>query len=118
MTTLRAGAVLRQIDRLINAHDTEPLSDRALLEDFIRRHDEAAFTALLHRHGPMVMRVCRRVLNDWHLAEDVFQATFLVLARQAATVRRREGVGGWLHGVAYRLALRPACGRGGPSPSP
>lgn len=106
MTPCRAGAVLHQIHRLIERDDPENLSDRELLECFILRRDEAAFATLLHRHGPMVMRVCRRVLHDWHAAEDAFQATFLVLARKAASVRRREGVGGWLHGVAYRLALK------------
>jgi RNA polymerase sigma factor (sigma-70 family) len=106
MTPCRAGAVLHQIHRLIDTHDPENLSDRELLECFIRQRDEEAFTALLRRHGPMVMRVCRRVLHDWHAAEDAFQATFLVLARKASSIRRREGVGGWLHGVAYRLALK------------
>ncbi len=106
MTPCRAGAVLHQIHRLIDSHDPDNLSDRELLECFILRRDEAAFTTLLHRHGPMVMRVCRRVLHDRHAAEDAFQATFLVLACKASSVRRREGVGGWLHGVAYRLALK------------
>ena len=106
MTPCRAGAVLHQINRLIERHDPDNLSDRELLECFIRWRDEAAFTTLLQRHGPMVMRVCRRVLHDWHAAEDAFQATFLVLARKASSVRRREGVGGWLHGVAYRLSLK------------
>jgi DNA-directed RNA polymerase specialized sigma24 family protein len=106
MTLFRSGAVLHQINRLIDAHAPENLADRELLERFVRRRDEAAFTTLVRRHGPMVMRVCRRVLNDWHAAEDAFQATFLVLARKAASIRRREAVGGWLHGVAYRLALK------------
>jgi RNA polymerase sigma factor (sigma-70 family) len=106
MTLFRSGAVLHQINRLIDPHAPDNLSDRELLECFLRQRDEAAFTVLLRRHGPMVMRVCRRVLNDWHAAEDAFQATFLVLARKAGSIRRREGVGGWLHGVAYRLALK------------
>ncbi len=118
MTPCRAGAVLHQIHRLIETRDPDNLSDRELLECFIRQRDEAAFTALLRRHGPMVMRVCRRVLHDWHAAEDAFQATFLVLARKASSIRRREGVGGWLHGVAYRLALKALRQTRKPLPEP
>jgi RNA polymerase sigma factor (sigma-70 family) len=70
----------------------------------VEARDEAAFTALLRRHGPMVFGVCRRIVRDHDLAEDVFQATFLVLLRRAAAIRRRESLGSWLHGVAHRLA--------------
>ena len=72
---------------------------------FVERHDEAAFAALVHRHGPMVWGVCRRLLNQ-HDAEDAFQATFLVLARKAASIRSRETVGNWLYGVAHQTALQ------------
>jgi len=80
-------------------------SDTDLLGHFIEEREEAAFAALLQRHGPMVLGVCRRILGNPHDAEDAFQATFLVLARKAASVRPREAVGNWLYGVAYRTAL-------------
>jgi RNA polymerase sigma factor (sigma-70 family) len=81
------------------------LGDRELLGCFIERHDEAAFAALVHRHGPMVWGVCRRLLSH-HDAEDAFQATFLVLVRKAASIVPREMVGNWLYGVAHQAALQ------------
>jgi RNA polymerase sigma factor (sigma-70 family) len=82
------------------------VSDGALLERFIAARDEAAFELLLRRHGPMVLGVCQRVLRHRQDAEDASQATFLVLAHKAASVRPREAVGNWLYGVAYRTALK------------
>ncbi len=84
----------------------EPLGDADLLDRFINRHDETAFAALLKRHGPMVLGVCRRILGNPQDAEDAFQATFLVLARRASSVKPRETVGNWLYGVAFRTALQ------------
>jgi RNA polymerase sigma factor (sigma-70 family) len=84
----------------------DDLSDSRLLEHFIHRRDEAAFAALMERHGPMVLGVCRRVLHDAQDAEDAFQATFLLLVRKAASLGRRDLVGNWLYGVAYRIAVR------------
>jgi RNA polymerase sigma factor (sigma-70 family) len=81
-------------------------SDGQLLESFIKCSDDAAFGALVKRHGPMVLGVCRRVLRNSHDAEDAFQATFCVLMRKAGSVKPRERVGSWLHGVAYRTALK------------
>ena len=80
--------------------------DGQLLEQFVSRRDEAALAALVHRHGPMVWGVCRRILLNHHDAEDAFQATFLVLVRKAESVEPRERVASWLYGVAYRTALR------------
>jgi RNA polymerase sigma factor (sigma-70 family) len=81
-------------------------SDEQLLADFLARRSDEAFSALIGRHGPMVLNVCRRILHDAHAGEDVFQATFLVLADRAGTIRRRASLAGFLHGVAYRLAVR------------
>jgi RNA polymerase sigma factor (sigma-70 family) len=94
---LRRGALLG---------DPTALSDGQLLECYITSRDEAAFAALVRRHGPMVWGVCRRVLAGHHDAEDAFQATFLVLARKAAAVATRELVGNWLYGVATNVALK------------
>src|SRR5438874_5672646 len=106
MTDSRWGGVLHHLRRTALMHDGAGLSDGQLLECFLARPDEAAFEALVRRHGPMVLGVCRRVLRNAHDAEDAFQATFLVLVRKAASLRRREAVGNWLYGVAYRTALQ------------
>jgi RNA polymerase sigma factor (sigma-70 family) len=79
-------------------------SDALLLDAFVRRREEAAFAALLRRHGPMVLGVCRRVLRHADDAEDAFQATFLVLVHKAAHLQQPELLASWLHGVAYRTA--------------
>jgi RNA polymerase sigma factor (sigma-70 family) len=81
-------------------------SDCRLLERFTAQGEEAAFALLMKRHGPMVLGVCRRVVGHLQDAEDAFQATFLLLAQKAATIRRKESVASWLHGVAYRLAWK------------
>jgi RNA polymerase sigma factor (sigma-70 family) len=88
------------------AHIQEEGIDRQLLELFVARGDEAAFEALVERHGPMVFAACRRVLRDAHEAEDACQATFLVLARNAGSLRRPERLSRWLYGVAIRAARK------------
>ncbi len=95
-----------------------PESDRALLAAYADRRDEAAFAELVRRHAGMVLGVARRVLGDAHAAEDVGQATFLVLARRAGSVRWRDSVANWLHGVAYRLALKARAESRRPPPPP
>ncbi|MBL8793235.1 MAG: RNA polymerase sigma factor, partial [Planctomycetia bacterium] len=80
--------------------------DAELLAGFVVRHDQDAFAELVRKHGPLVYRACRRVLGGVQDAEDVFQATFVVLARKAATIAPPEMVGSWLYGVACRLALK------------
>ena len=87
------------------------MTDGQILECFITRRDEAAFEALVRRHGPMVLGVCRRILRNTHDAEDAFQATFLVLARKAPSIGQRELVGNWLYGAAYRAALEAKAAR-------
>ncbi|MCA1481620.1 RNA polymerase sigma factor, partial [Bradyrhizobium sp. NBAIM08] len=86
------------------------MTDRELLERFRTSRDEDAFEGLVLRHGPMVLGLCRRVLRDAHEADDVFQATFLLLARNAGTIRDLDSVAGWLYGVAYRIAVREKAG--------
>jgi RNA polymerase sigma factor (sigma-70 family) len=79
-------------------------SDERLLERFVRLGDPAAFEALVRRHGPMVLGVCRRALRDEHAAEDAFQTTFLVLVRRAAAIGEPRLLANWLYGVAFRVA--------------
>jgi RNA polymerase sigma factor (sigma-70 family) len=99
MATSQMSEVIQHIRRA-------GMTDGQLLEDYISRRDEAALAALVHRHGPMVWGVCRRVLRNYHDAEDAFQATFLVLVRKAASIASRELVANWLYGVAHQTALK------------
>ncbi|MDR3623427.1 MAG: sigma-70 family RNA polymerase sigma factor [Paludisphaera borealis] len=104
------GLVLQDLDRLFR-RGTVPSGDGALLDSFLARGDESAFEALVGRHGPMVRGVCRRLLASPHDADDVFQATFLVLVRKGGRLRDPDRLGAWLHGVATREALKARAAR-------
>src|SRR3954449_5741851 len=126
MANERSEAVVRQIQRLFGQGTVGGLDDVQLLERFVAGGEgvaggglgipvggaggegvaDVAFESLVERHGPMVLRVCRDVLDDPHDAQDAFQATFLVLVRRVGTVRRRESLASWLYGVAVRVATR------------
>lgn len=95
-----------QLRRLFVAGSLTGLGEGALLDRFVRLGDSEAFEALVVRHGPMVLSVCRRFLRNPHDVEDAFQATFLVLSRKAASLRKREALAPWLFGVAYKVATR------------
>src|SRR5580704_12477281 len=99
------NGVLQHLRTMAAVQTTRGLSDCELLERFLKGHDEAAFTVLIERHGSMVLGVCRRALPNFHDAEDACQATFLVLARKAASVRKKPSLSSWLHGVACRVAV-------------
>ena len=104
---MQSGDVLRQIDRLFARGDRRgAVRCRSSWRGSLTRRDEAAFVALVARHGPMVLAVCRGVLRDPHAAEDAFQATFLILVRRAGSLWVGESLGGWLHRVAHRVALQ------------
>ncbi len=106
MAKANLSVFCRQLTRGMAAESLNDESDRQLVEHFLARRDESAFEAILRRHGPMVYRVCWRVLQQAEDAEDAFQATFLLLAQKLQTVRRRDSLASWLHGVAHRLALK------------
>src|SRR5581483_5480345 len=104
MASVRTHTLVGYLHQLARGEALEPCTDAELVLRFARARDEAAFAALVRRHGALVWGVCRRVLSKVQDAEDAFQATFLVFARQASSVRRPEGIAHWLHGVAYRVA--------------
>src|SRR4051812_25177691 len=106
MTARRLQSALGQLCKMLGVQHAGLLPDQQLLERFLAESDEAAFAALVERHGPMVLGVCRAVLRNTHDAEDVCQATFLMLARKAGSIRKPASLGSWLHGVAYRLARK------------
>jgi RNA polymerase sigma factor (sigma-70 family) len=104
MAANQMSAVTQRLRRTVLLQEAAGLTDGQLLVCFIDHRDDAAFAALVRRHGPMVWGVCRRLLNE-HDAEDAFQATFLVLVRKAGSIVPKEKVANWLYGVAHRAAL-------------
>src|SRR5262245_2021556 len=106
MASAHQGAVLHQLGRLFGLGTVAGLSEWQLLSRYLNDRDEVAFEALVARHGPMVLGVCRRLLTDPNDVDDAFQATFLVLVRRANSLGERDAIGHWLYGVAYRVALR------------
>jgi RNA polymerase sigma factor (sigma-70 family) len=106
MATGPLAPVVHYLRKVTSPAPSGELPDAELLARFARQREEAAFTTLVRRHGPMVLAVCRRVARDGHAADDAFQATFLVLARKAASLAQPELLGNWLHGVAYRTAMK------------
>jgi RNA polymerase sigma factor (sigma-70 family) len=106
MSNVHLRAILPQIHRLFSFGVAAGLSDGTLFQRYCAGKDDSAFEVLVARHGPMVLSVCRNVLRDELDAEDAFQAVFLVLVRRAGSIRVDDSLGGWLHQVAYRVALR------------
>jgi RNA polymerase sigma factor (sigma-70 family) len=98
--------LFRAVCRTVAVRQAGELTDGDLLGRFSRDRDEAAFAALVQRHGPLVLGVCRRVLHDPNDADDAFQATFFVLARKAGSVSQPDRLANWLYGVALRVAQK------------
>ncbi|GIW79398.1 MAG: hypothetical protein KatS3mg105_1205 [Gemmatales bacterium] len=106
MAAGRLHSVLGFLRSLAGRPASDEATDRALLEEFVANRNQASFEALVKRHGPMVLGVCRRILGDSHQVEDVFQAVFIVLARKASTLRRSGTLAGWLYTVAVNAARK------------
>src|SRR5262245_17668690 len=105
----RKNLLLDQIRRMATQQQLRQMADRELLAQFAGQGNEAAFRVLMDRYGPMVLRVCKRILGNDHDAEDAYQATFFVLASKAGLERRQESLPSWLHGVAVRTARKARC---------
>ena len=109
MSPVTTSLVARQIESLFDGASVAGLTDRQLIDRFTARRDaagEAAFTAIVNRHGPMVLDICRQVLGAPHDAEDAFQAVFLVLACKARSIRDPDLLGSWLYAVTLRTARK------------
>src|SRR5579862_9766522 len=105
-TTSPISKFLHKLRQAELRRDGAGLTDGQLLECFLATREEAAFETLVRRHGPMVLGVCRRVLDHLQDAEDAYQATFLVLACKGSSILQRETLANWLYGVAYRTAQK------------
>ncbi len=106
MARMQLASACRQVGRLFGQGTVAGLGEGQLLDRFVARRDDTAFEAIVARHGPMVLAVCRSLLRDPNDVDDAFQATFLVLVKRAESVRHRDLLGPWLHGVARRVAQR------------
>ena len=106
MVTNRISRVVERLRSTALRMDRADLTDGQLLEMFVCYHEQEALEAIVRRHASMVWGACRRILRNYHDAEDAFQATFLVLVRRAASVTPREMVGNWLYGVAHQTAMK------------
>jgi RNA polymerase sigma factor (sigma-70 family) len=106
MAANERSKVIQHLRRVALRKDGAGLTDAQLLQEYLSRQEEAALAALVHRHGPMIWGVCRRVLRNYHDAEDAFQATFLVFVRKAASIASPELLANWLYGVAHQTALK------------
>src|SRR5262245_16168126 len=106
MATPSLELFLRYLRKVSGTPLSEAVSDGQLLERFVSEQDQAAFATLMERHGSLVWKLCRGMLHEAQDAEDAFQATFLVLVRRAGSLERRASLGGWLYGVAYRVASK------------
>src|SRR5438045_3004256 len=104
MASTQLAGVLRHILQIVGPSHAPELSDAQLLQCFLADRDETAFRLLMKRHGRMVLSVCQYVLRQRQDAEDAFQATFLILARNAASIRKGTALPSWLYGVAHRVA--------------
>src|SRR3954470_16235709 len=111
MATSQMNEFIRHLRRAIVRRGGAGLTDGQLLNDFLNRRDPAALEALVRRHGQMVWGVCRRVLSNYHDAEDAFQATFVVLASKAASIRSQDLLANWLYGVAQQTAMKARASR-------
>src|SRR5262249_38743163 len=107
----RSRILMDHLRGLAEAARSRDTSDQELVQAFATGKDDGAFDVLVRRHGPMVLSLCRRLLGNEHDAEDAYQATFLVLARKARSLRRRELVANWLYGVARRTAQKARVAR-------
>ncbi len=106
MATAQFGKLIHHIHRVAARQVASEVTDRQLLEQYTTCRDELAFATIVFRHGPMVLRVCQRVLGHEQDAEDAFQAVFLVLALNASAIKKPGALAEWLHGVAYRTAMK------------
>ena len=106
MAGRQLGDAVRQFQRLFAVGTASGLTDDQLLARFVSQSDDAAFEALVERHGPMVLSVCRGVLKDPNDAQDAFQATFLVLVRKARSIRAGSSLGSWLYRVAFNMSIQ------------